>query len=92
MTTQQGSYVRTFLCLFADKPLDDLELTTAAIHSWFWYPGEDHAAQPVDRLIRMYRESVGHKRIESFNPVEVSRVRLRVTQARATPRIRCLAV
>ena len=36
--------------------------------------------------------SIGHKRIQQFDPVEVARVRLRVTQSVATPRIRQLAV
>ncbi len=37
-------------------------------------------------------QSVGHKRIQQFAPVEVARVRLKVTAARARPRIRKLAV
>jgi alpha-L-fucosidase len=37
-------------------------------------------------------QSVGHKRIERFAPVEVARVRLKVTNARARPIIRKLAV
>ncbi len=36
--------------------------------------------------------SIGHKRIQSFKPVEVAQVRLRLTQSVATPRIRSLAV
>ncbi len=37
-------------------------------------------------------ESVGHKRILRFEPVEVAQVRLRVTKQAATPKIRKLAV
>lgn len=37
-------------------------------------------------------ESVGHKRIQSFDSTEVAAVRLRVSAARATPQIRRLAV
>lgn len=37
-------------------------------------------------------ESIGHKRLEEFDPVEVAQVRLRVTRSVATPRIRSLAV
>jgi alpha-L-fucosidase len=37
-------------------------------------------------------QSVGHKRIEQFGDVEVSKVRLRVTRSIATPLIRQLAV
>jgi alpha-L-fucosidase len=37
-------------------------------------------------------QSVGHKRIQQFAPVEVTRVRLKVTAARARPIIRKLAV
>jgi alpha-L-fucosidase len=37
-------------------------------------------------------ESIGHKRIERFDPVKVSRVRVRVTRSVAEPRIRKLAV
>jgi len=29
-------------------------------HSWFWAPGQDHAAYPVDALMSMYDRSVGH--------------------------------
>lgn len=29
------------------------------IHNWFWKPGQDHGAYSVDRLMKMYRESVG---------------------------------
>lgn len=36
--------------------------------------------------------NIGHKRIVSFAPRTLSAVRLRVTQAKATPRIRALAV
>jgi len=36
--------------------------------------------------------SVGHKRIQQFKPVEVAKVRLRITKSVATPRIRSLAV
>ena len=34
---------------------------------------------------------IGHKRIEQIKPIEVAAVRLRVTQSRATPKIRKLA-
>jgi len=37
-------------------------------------------------------QSVGHKRIEQFPPVEVARVRLKVTAAKARPFIRSLTV
>ncbi len=37
-------------------------------------------------------ESVGHKRIQSFKPINVSRIRLRIDEATATPLIRQLAV
>ena len=37
-------------------------------------------------------QSVGHKRIQQFPPVEVARVRLRIKAARAKPKIRKLAV
>lgn len=37
-------------------------------------------------------QSIGHKRIEKFSPVEVTRVRLKVTQAVARPIIKSLAV
>jgi len=37
-------------------------------------------------------ECVGHKRIQTFDPVEVAAVRLRVNKSSATPRIRRLAV
>jgi alpha-L-fucosidase len=37
-------------------------------------------------------QSVGHKRIQRFAPVEVERVRLKATAARANPKIRKLAV
>jgi len=37
-------------------------------------------------------ECIGHKRIQSFDPVEVAAVRLRVGRALATPQIRRLAV
>jgi len=36
--------------------------------------------------------SIGHKRIERFEPIEVTRVRLRCTKSAATPLIRKLAV
>ena len=36
--------------------------------------------------------SVGHKRIQTFEGVEVTKVRVRVTQSVATPMIRRLAV
>ncbi len=36
--------------------------------------------------------AIGHKRIEQFDTVQTSKIRLRVTKARATPRIRSLAV
>ncbi|MEN8128313.1 MAG: alpha-L-fucosidase [Planctomycetota bacterium] len=36
-------------------------------------------------------QSVGHKRIQQFKPVKVSRVRLIVTQSRAEPRVQCFA-
>ena len=36
--------------------------------------------------------SIGHKRIQTFNPVEAAKVRLRVTRSVATPQIRNLAV
>ncbi|MBT3193193.1 MAG: hypothetical protein HN341_11620, partial [Verrucomicrobia bacterium] len=36
-------------------------------------------------------ESVGHKRIEQFDAVSTSRIRLRVTKAKAEPRVRRLA-
>jgi alpha-L-fucosidase len=29
------------------------------VHSWFWAPDQEHAVEPVDRLVRMYLESVG---------------------------------
>jgi len=35
--------------------------------------------------------SIGHKRIERFLPVDVARLRLRITRSVAPPRIRCLA-
>lgn len=37
-------------------------------------------------------QSIGHKRIEEFAPAEVAGVRLKVLEAKATPRIRALAV
>lgn len=37
-------------------------------------------------------ESVGHKRIQQFDPVLTSRIRLRVTKKKAEPRVRLLAV
>jgi alpha-L-fucosidase len=37
-------------------------------------------------------ECIGHKRIQSFDPTEVAAVRLRVSEALATPQIRRLAV
>ncbi len=37
-------------------------------------------------------QSVGHKRIEQFDPVEVAKVRLRTLRATAKPLIRTLAV
>ena len=36
--------------------------------------------------------AIGHKKIDRLPPVGVTRVRLRVTKAAATPRIRKLAV
>lgn len=36
--------------------------------------------------------SVGHKRLQTFNPVEIAKLRLRVVQSVATPLIRNLAV
>jgi alpha-L-fucosidase len=36
--------------------------------------------------------SIGHKRIQKFDPVETTRVSLRVTRAAAPPKIRSLAV
>jgi alpha-L-fucosidase len=36
-------------------------------------------------------ESVGHKRIEQFEPVSTDRIRLRITKAKAEPRVRRLA-
>ncbi|MFN0119555.1 MAG: alpha-L-fucosidase [Blastocatellia bacterium] len=29
------------------------------VHNWFWAPNEDHAVQPVERLVQMYDQSVG---------------------------------
>ncbi len=29
------------------------------VHNWFWAPGQDHAAEPADKLIEMYYQSVG---------------------------------
>ncbi|HUS90275.1 MAG TPA: alpha-L-fucosidase [Phycisphaerae bacterium] len=37
-------------------------------------------------------QSIGHKRIEAFTPVELAKVRFRATKAAATPRIRKLSV
>jgi len=37
-------------------------------------------------------QSVGHKRIESFKPAEVAKVRLRILESKATPLIRALSV
>jgi len=37
-------------------------------------------------------ECVGHKRIQSFDPVEVAAVRLQIAEAKATPQIRRLVV
>ena len=37
-------------------------------------------------------QSIGHKRIEKFAPMKLSRVRVRVTRSVAEPRIRKLAV
>ena len=37
-------------------------------------------------------QSIGHKRIERFRPVEVAKIRFRVTEAVAEPVIRKLAV
>jgi alpha-L-fucosidase len=37
-------------------------------------------------------QSVGHKRIQQFDPVEVAKVRLRTLQSAAEPLIRALAV
>jgi len=36
--------------------------------------------------------SIGHKRIQGFEPAEVARVRFRATKAAATPMLRRLAV
>jgi alpha-L-fucosidase len=36
--------------------------------------------------------SIGHKRIQQFNRVEVAKIRFRATQAVAVPKIRRLAV
>jgi len=36
--------------------------------------------------------AIGHKKIDRFDPVEVTRVRLRIEEAPTTPRIRKLAV
>ena len=33
---------------------------------------------------------IGHKRIEQIEPTEVAAIRLRITQSRATPKIRAL--
>ena len=30
------------------------------IHNWFWKPGEGHAAEPLESLMKMYDNSVGH--------------------------------
>ena len=40
----------------------------------------------------MQGRSIGHKHIQRFPPVEVAKVRLRVTQSIAEPLIRKLAV
>ena len=37
-------------------------------------------------------QSIGHKRIQEFNRTEVAKLRIRVTQSAATPKIRRLAV
>ncbi len=29
------------------------------LHNWFWAPNEDHAVEPVERLVQMYDQSVG---------------------------------
>ena len=29
------------------------------IHNWFWNPGQDHGADSLDKLVKMYYESVG---------------------------------
>jgi len=29
------------------------------VHSWFWAPDQNHAVESLDRLVRMYLESVG---------------------------------
>ncbi|OHB64222.1 MAG: hypothetical protein A2Y76_16010 [Planctomycetes bacterium RBG_13_60_9] len=29
------------------------------VHSWFWAPGQDHAAHPTETLVEMYHQSVG---------------------------------
>lgn len=29
------------------------------VHNWFWAPNEDHAVEPVERLVQMYDQSVG---------------------------------
>jgi len=29
------------------------------VHSWFWAPEQDHAAEPVEALVEMYHQSVG---------------------------------
>jgi alpha-L-fucosidase len=28
-------------------------------HNWFWWPNEDDAVQPTEKLVRMYQQSVG---------------------------------
>jgi len=66
-----------------DAPLRD--------HDWFWHPGGEARIVSVEDLLAMYYASVGHKRIERIDLVEVSRVRLRVTKAIASPVIRKLA-
>ncbi len=46
-----------------------------------------------DRWTELARgQSIGHKRIERFSPTEVTKIRLRVTEAAAEPVIRRLAV
>ncbi len=37
----------------------DVPLRGHGAHNWFWSPDEDHAAYPVNRLMKMYYESVG---------------------------------
>jgi alpha-L-fucosidase len=30
------------------------------VHNWFWKPGQDHGAESVESLMKMYDQSVGH--------------------------------